>query len=140
VHSEALPNQDTARSTLSYLRETVEENTGTVDPYRSQQDKIETDIHGFLRVYRAGPPTGEDVKLEDFAYWFQMIMDIHRPIIVRFGRYPYRNSHEGRYDTEEEIGWLEETGNFNEITDEDVKGRIKEDVLASRWTPLKESD
>lgn len=140
MHSEALPNQDAAREILSDLRETVEEHTGTVDPYRAKQDEITTDIFGFPRIYHAGPPSGEDVKMEDFAYWFQMIMDIHRPIIVKYGRYPYRNSHEGRDDTEEETGWLEETRHFGEITDEVVKGKIKDDVLAGRWTPLKESE
>lgn len=129
VHSEALSDQDIARSIISYLRDVVEQFTGTVDPFRAQQDVITTDIYGFPRAYRAGPPSGEDIGMKEFAFWYQMLMDIHRPIIVKFGRYPYRNSQQGRDDTEDEKLYLKETDHFGEIMDENIKKRIKEDVL-----------
>jgi hypothetical protein len=67
-----------------------------------------------------------------------MIFDAPPPIIEAFGRYPYRNGAVGRESTPTELEWIEKTGHFGEVEPEVAK-RIREDVLARRWTPLGES-
>jgi hypothetical protein len=66
-----------------------------------------------------------------------MIFDAHPPIVKTFGRYPYRNGAIGRESTPRELEWLEKTDHFAEVEPE-VAMRIREDVLAGRWTPLGE--
>ena len=36
--------------------------------------------------------------------------NLHRDVLVRFGRYPYQNDDLGRQTTPEELEWLEEKG------------------------------
>ncbi|KAF3766457.1 hypothetical protein M406DRAFT_256109 [Cryphonectria parasitica EP155] len=63
------------------------------------------------------------------------VIEVHKPIIDRYGRYPYRNAIEGRKSTEEELEWIEKTDHFAEAPPA-VAERVREDVKAGRWTPL----
>jgi uncharacterized protein (DUF924 family) len=135
VHSERLDNQRTALEFTDGTRTVVERETGTRDLWRERRDEVLADLTGFPRVYRAGPPQGDDVTAASWTYWMCMLMDIHYPVIERFGRYPYLNLIRGRKSTDEEIVWIEEVRHFGETT-EDVATRVAEDVEAGRWTPL----
>lgn len=135
VHSELLENQHLALAYTDETRVVLESESGQRDPYRAKRTEILSDLVGFPRVYRNGPPLGHDVTRESWTFWMCMLMDIHVPIIERFGRYPYLNAIRGRQSTDEEMEWIENVNHFGE-TSEEVAKRVKEDVDAGRWTPL----
>jgi len=115
----------------------VEEPTEKIDPYRATKEALEEDVYALSREYK-NFPQHPDAKLEKLVFWFLMVFDAHPPIIKTFGRYPYRNRATGRESTPREVEWLEKTDHFGEVEPEAAK-RIREDVLAGRWTPLGES-
>ncbi|KAH8911198.1 hypothetical protein BR93DRAFT_923911 [Coniochaeta sp. PMI_546] len=135
VHSELLESQHIALTYTDETRAVLESESGQTDPYRAERKEILSDLVGFPRVYRNGPPQGDDVTRESWTFWMCMLMDIHVPIIERFGRYPYLNAIKGRQSTEGEKEWVKEVNHFGETTGEVAK-RVKEDVDAGRWTPL----
>ncbi|KAK3390168.1 hypothetical protein B0H63DRAFT_519403 [Podospora didyma] len=137
VHSELLANQEIALAYTEETRSVVERVSGQTDPYRASRDAILADLHGFPREYRKGPPQGDDVTRESWTFWMGMLMDIHKPIIDRFGRYPSRNAITGRESTAEELTWIEDTGSFGQANEETAR-KIKEDVKLGRWRPLGE--
>jgi len=128
VHSESLADQYLARDIVEGLRVEVEKETGTADPYRLKQDEITL---AFPRVIKIGPPVGQDVSMADFIFWLWMVLDIHRPIIEVYGRYPYKNAELGRASTEEEKSWSDATVHAMEVATDSAE-KIKEDVLARR--------
>ncbi|KAM7220354.1 Bacterial protein of unknown function (DUF924) domain containing protein [Rhypophila decipiens] len=133
VHSEEL--QDIAVKFTDETRRRVEQVTGKKDPYREKRDEIFSDIYGFPREYRNGPPQGDDVTRESWTFWMGMLMDIHKPIIDSFGRYPYLNAVLGRQSSDEEKAYVEKTGHFGEVGP-DVAKRILDDIKNGRWTRL----
>jgi uncharacterized protein (DUF924 family) len=137
THTDRIDTQDRSLAFSEETRRIIEEATGTVDPYRSQRDQILSDIFGFPRVIQEGPPR-EDVKIQDYTYWVFMLMDVHKPLVDRFGRYPYRNAYYGREDTAEEREWFEKTGDFARPPKE-AREKLKADFEAGVWTPLDES-
>lgn len=138
VHSEDRGLQGIAVKFTDETRSVVEKMTGKRDPYREKRNEIFADIYGFPRVYRNGPPQGNDVTRESWTFWMGMLMDIHKPIIDLFGRYPYLNAVLGRQASEKEKAWVEKTGHFGEAKPEVAK-RILDDVKNGRWTPLGET-
>ncbi|KAF3767077.1 hypothetical protein M406DRAFT_253240 [Cryphonectria parasitica EP155] len=66
-----------------------------------------------------------------------MLFDTHKPIIDRFGRYPYRNGTLARASTPEEVEWLEQVGHYGE-TPSEVARQVKRDVERGIWQPLGE--
>ncbi|KAH8896872.1 hypothetical protein GQ53DRAFT_743398 [Thozetella sp. PMI_491] len=134
VHTDTAECQERALELQEETRRVVEEATGTTDPYRAQRSEILSDIYGFPRVVMAGPPL-PNATLAEYAYWICMLLDIHKPIVDKFGRYPYRNGFFGREDTPEEVEWLEKTNNFG-APSEEVRKLIKKDIDAGVWTPL----
>lgn len=106
----------------------VEELIGKIDPYRATKEALEKDVYAFSKEYK-NFPRHPDVKLEEFVFWFLMILDAHPPIIKTFERYPYRNGAMGREITPRELEWLEKTDHFGEVEPEVAK-RIREGVLA----------
>ncbi|KAK4170039.1 hypothetical protein QBC43DRAFT_307045 [Cladorrhinum sp. PSN259] len=137
VHSERLEHQEVAIKFTEETRTKVEEVTGQTDPYRAQRKEVLSDLYGFPREYVRGPPQGGGVTREAWTFWMGMLMDIHKPIIDRFGRYPYLNAICGREwnGEEEEEEWVKAVHHFG-VADEDVARRVKEDVKLGRWTPL----
>ncbi|KAK0612522.1 hypothetical protein B0T17DRAFT_543876 [Bombardia bombarda] len=137
VHSERLASQESAAEYTEATRRVVEDISGLTDPYREREKReaILSDVVGFPREYRRGPPQGDGVTRESWTFWMGMLMDIHKPIIDKFGRYPYLNAICGRKATEEEKRWVEETDHFGEAA-EDVATWIRDDVNAGRWSRL----
>jgi len=135
VHSELADDQEISVEFTEETRVVVERESGIEDPYRAQRKAILADLYGFPRVHHAGPPQGEGVTRESWTFWMTMLMDIHKPIIDRYGRYPYRNAICGRDSTTEEREWAKNTGHFAEASEE-VARKIKQDVEQGRWTPL----
>lgn len=135
VHSEKLENQEIALKFTEETRVKVEKVSGQTDPYRTKRKEILQDIYGFPRLYLKGPPQGNDVTRERWTFWVGMLMDIHKPIVDKFGRYPYLNAILGREWQQEENEWIEKVKHFGE-TDDEVARRVKEDVRLGRWTPL----
>ncbi|GKU05907.1 hypothetical protein FLAG1_06702 [Fusarium langsethiae] len=138
LHAEDLESQTTGLDLSEELRRSVEKYTGVKDPYRKTRDVTMTDDLLFLREVIKGPPVedgGADISMATWTFWWCMILDAHWPIIKRFGRYPYRNAVLGRFSTEEEKKWLDDTGHFGEAPP-DVAERIRKDVEEGKWTPL----
>lgn len=134
VHTDQAAVQERALALTEETRRQVEALTGTSDPHREQRSTTLSDIYAFPRVMEEGAPQ-DGANLQAFAYWMCMLMDVHKPIVDRFGRYPYRNAFFGRKDTPEEEEWFERTGNFARPSQE-VRDRLKKDIDAGVWTPL----
>ncbi|KAI1850040.1 hypothetical protein JX266_004419 [Neoarthrinium moseri] len=132
VHHEATP--DEAVAFTEETRRLVEQTLGTRDPHRDQPEK-RWDLHGFPRMLTEKGPSSPCGAAEG-AFWIACLLDVHRPPLDRFGRYPYRNGFLGRVDTPEEEAWMEKAPMF--AVDPDVRRRIRDDVEAGRWTPLDE--
>ena len=137
VHSELPESQKIAIAFTEETRFVVEQISGQTDPYRATRQHILLDLYGFPREYRKGPPQGGDVTRESWTFWMGMLMDVHKPIVDVFGRYPYLNAICGRESTREEERWAEDTDHFGEASQK-VARRVKEDVKLGRWTPLGE--
>jgi uncharacterized protein (DUF924 family) len=69
------------------------------------------------------PSQGRGVEIEDFMFWFYVVIDVHRLILEHFGSYPHCHVALRRMSTEEEKMWLKKTrgGGLGE-------GRIREHV------------
>lgn len=135
VHSESVANQVIALEYTDSTRRAVEAASGMQDPWRERRQEVLGDVYGFPRVVAAGPPEGPVVSREEWCWWYGMLMDIHKPIIDKFGRYPYNNAAQGRESTDEELEWIEKTEHFAEASPE-VARQVKEDVVAGIWRPL----
>ncbi|EJD42709.1 hypothetical protein AURDEDRAFT_67328 [Auricularia subglabra TFB-10046 SS5] len=136
AHSEDLQNHKRMLELVDELRIAVERHSATSDPYRASRDR-ETlvDVTMFSRRGIEGPPKEDSLSMQDFAYWFMMLIDCHYPIIRTYGRYPYRNGILGRVSTEQEEQFLVDTNGFG-CVDPETEEKIRQDVLAGRWTPL----
>jgi hypothetical protein len=135
VHSESREVHRMVTSLCEEVRLTIEKLAGQTDPWRkSREDDLWSLVAFSQRVthWPQGP-----MKMQDFMFWFLMAMDVHTPIIERFGRYPYRNGMLARTTTDEELVFLDDTRHFGELKPE-VAERIAADVDAGRWTPLEE--
>ncbi|HUQ11856.1 MAG TPA: DUF924 family protein [Steroidobacteraceae bacterium] len=63
-------------------------------------------ISAFDRLVAEAPP-----ELRDYCVYTAGYAKKHRDIIVKFGRFPHRNTMLGRQSTPEEAAWLAEFGN-----------------------------
>ncbi|KAJ7764745.1 hypothetical protein B0H16DRAFT_1525618 [Mycena metata] len=137
AHAEIWASQERAMALTDEVRVVVERRTATVDPYRSKRDQNLRDPLAFSRLLSAGPPAGSPkLTMPEWIYWFALVIDVHSPIIAKFGRYPYRNGAFGRITMAEEEEFLKDTNCFGCI-DPESAAKIRKDVLAGRWTPLK---
>ncbi|KAH8886075.1 hypothetical protein GQ53DRAFT_750867 [Thozetella sp. PMI_491] len=132
VHSDELSDQERALNFTEETRRVVEEETGTVDPHRLERDVIMSTMHGVTPMIKEGPP-GSGATVQLYAYWICKLMDIHKPVVDKFGRYPYRNIYFGRENSPEEETWLQER---DSMPSDELKNRMKQDIEAGIWTPL----
>ncbi|KAK8051901.1 hypothetical protein PG993_003286 [Apiospora rasikravindrae] len=139
VHHESLAHEAVAMT--EELRVIVESECegGARDPYRDLPDEARWDLYGFPRMLEArrGPSKGANGKSSVTAgcFWICALLDVHYPILEKYGRYPYRNSVLGRASTLDEEEWLQKAKLFKSPSPEVVK-RIKADVEAGRWSPI----
>ncbi|KAK0631521.1 hypothetical protein B0T14DRAFT_384331, partial [Immersiella caudata] len=136
THTDQIEMQDRSLAFSEETRRVIETATGSVDPYRARRAELLLDIYAFPRVIKEGPPK-EGVKIQDYTYWVFMLMDVHKPLVERFGRYPYRNAYFGREDTAEEVEWFGKTGDFAR-PEEEARDRLRADFEGGVWTPLDE--
>jgi len=54
---------------IENYRVAVETELGIIDPNRATAASVAHDPALFITVHRAGPPQGEAVKMEDYAFW-----------------------------------------------------------------------
>ena len=134
VHTDTVAIQERALAFSEETRCLVEQMTGTRDPYRDRREEILSDVYAFHRVLRAGPPKDERLSVQGYAYWMTMLMDVHKPIVDRFGHYPGRNPYLGKEDTAEEIEWFEKDGTPRAPAE--FRERLKRDLELGVWKPL----
>ncbi|KAJ7361301.1 hypothetical protein DFH08DRAFT_843707 [Mycena albidolilacea] len=135
AHNGTVKSQKRAAAFTEETRAVVEEVTGLRDPNRDDRDTIFSDVYAFPRMISEGPPVDEEVTAAIWSWWILKLMDVHKPIVDRFGRYPYRNAIRGLKSTDEEKEWIEKTDHFGEAPPEVAK-KVKEDIAQGRWTPL----
>ncbi|KAK8105437.1 uncharacterized protein PG998_004090 [Apiospora kogelbergensis] len=137
VHHESLAHEAVAMT--EELRSLVENERGARDAYRDLPDEERWDLYGFPRMLKArqGPPKGEDGKssVTKGCFWICALLDVHYPILEKYGRYPYRNSVLGRVSTPDEEAWLKKAMIFKPLAPDVVK-RIKDDTKAGLWSPI----
>ena len=141
THSEDLGNHQYQVSIWEAAKLDIKRaNGGMEDPYAHRlREGLGVDTFAFAREFELGPPAerdGRPATYVDFIYWFAMIFIVHRPIIATFGHYPYRNTSQGRVSSEAELDWLEKTGYFGAMTNEEDGKKVRDDVVAGRWSPL----
>ncbi|KAK7052052.1 hypothetical protein R3P38DRAFT_2858276 [Favolaschia claudopus] len=135
VHNGTPHGQKIALAFSDETRRVVEEISSQVDPNRADRGKILSDIFAFPRMIEEGPPVDEGVTAASWTYWMMKLMDVHKPIVDRFGRYPYQNNIRGLESTKEEKDWIEKVDHFGEAPS-DIAKKVKEDIERGRWTPL----
>lgn len=133
THHEARADQEVSVAVVEDLRRAVEQWTGHRDPRRDDAD-WRTDVYAFPRLINA-IDLDRDYSFLEAAFFFLEVVDVHKPVIDLYGRYPYRNAIEGRVSTEQERVWIEKTDHFAEASP-DVARKVREDIEASRWRPL----
>jgi hypothetical protein len=119
------------------MRKELEKYTGKRDPI-GDEDGLQDDIYALPRAMRDESQFGDNPTLDCVGFWLLKNYQLHRLVIIRFGRKtrnPYRNCIHGRESTEEEKRWMDETDNWMALPLE-IEKRIREDVIAERWTPL----
>ncbi|KAH6645252.1 hypothetical protein BKA67DRAFT_584639 [Truncatella angustata] len=117
-------------------RQLVERATNTRDPYRDQPDK-RWHLHGFPNMLKEGGPKSP-CGVVPGAFWISCLLDVHKPPLDLYGRYPWQNGAFGRVNTPDEADWLDTAEIFS--MDPEVRERIRQDVEAGKWTPLGDSD
>ncbi|KAH8765767.1 hypothetical protein BGZ57DRAFT_528681 [Hyaloscypha finlandica] len=140
VHSEVLVDHELALSMGEDVRVEVEKFTGETDPYRAKRAELAEDIYAFGRMYLEGPPLENGVKMHQWFFWMWAVLDVHKPIIDKFGKYPYQDVAKGRESTDEEKEWTIVFQNGVDKSNSKVAQRIREDVVKGRWTPLGQED
>ncbi|KAI5925259.1 hypothetical protein F4810DRAFT_708645 [Camillea tinctor] len=131
VHHESA--RDAAVAFTEETRALVEGRLGVRDPHRDRPD-LRWDLLGFPKMLRAGGPASP-CGVAEGCFWLMCLMDVHKPPLDKFGRYPYQNWRLGRVGTPEEDAWMAEAGMFGAPSDEVVK-KIRQDVENGVWTPL----
>lgn len=130
VHHERMAEQAVVFTEITH--KFIENKFNTRDPHRDQPEK-RWDLYGFPRMLKEGGPETADVV--EGWFWLACLMDVHKPPLDTYGKFPYQNGAFPRASTPEEEEWVEKSGFFRELPPE-VKNHIREDVLAGRWTPL----
>lgn len=133
AHQESRAHQAASAAAMGSLRGEVEAFSGRRDPGRDDAAR-RRDVYAFPRLIE-GVDLGRRWAFHEAAFFFIEVVEVHSPIIDRYGRYPYRNAIEGRDSSEEERDWLEKTHHFAEAAP-DVARKVRQDVEAGRWTPL----
>ncbi|CZR59354.1 uncharacterized protein PAC_09246 [Phialocephala subalpina] len=134
VHSDEASDSERALLFTEETRNVVEKETATIDPYRAERDFILSDIYGVPVMLKEGPP-GAEATVQMYAYWMCKLMDLHKPLVDKFGRYPYKNAYFGRQNTPEEEEWFKKRAG-NPMASEELRSRLKQDIDAGIWTPL----
>ena len=137
VHSEHIEDHKLQLAFGEKIRQDIEQRTENTDPYRATMEEDSKDIYGFPRIYMDAP-LEPGLQIDKFTFWLLRLTTVHPPLLRKFGRYCYRNTSLGRESTQEEIQYAKDTDNFAMLDDEDAAKKIREDVVAGRWSPLAE--
>ena len=118
----------------------AERASGRPDPTRTNPDAhaIEAQVDALIQLVTADviPPRYlSRESYEDFVYFDCQIVRVHKPVIDKFGRYPWRNAGLGRQSTAEELAFLDSIDGFAKVV-ADVARQISEDVADGRWRLL----
>ncbi|KAI8629471.1 hypothetical protein F5Y19DRAFT_83395 [Xylariaceae sp. FL1651] len=131
VHHEKMG--ETAAAWTEETRVFFEQQLGVRDQYRDQPN-LRWDLYGFPRMLREGGPKLPCSKAEG-CFWVLCLMDVHKPPLDKFGRYPYQNWRLGRVGTAEENEWMDKAAMFSPPSKE-IADKIQEDAEKGIWTPL----
>ncbi|KAI1084101.1 hypothetical protein F5B20DRAFT_526698 [Whalleya microplaca] len=115
-------------------RTLVEQQLSVRDPYRAQPEK-RWDLNGFPKMLMARGPASP-CGVAEGTFWLLCLMDVHKPPLDKYGRYPYQNWRLGRVGTPEEDTWMEKAGGIFGPPSEEVVRKIREDVENGIWTPI----
>lgn len=136
-HSESLVDHEVCHVLTEKVRKETESYTGTVDPNRANFAELLKDEFAYARWLPDGPTHGPGTRLEDFAYWYCIMMEVHKAIIDKYGRYPERNVPKGRQTRRDEVYYLENTKPYFKQTDPAIAKQLREDVLTGKWTSFR---
>lgn len=137
AHRESEWDQRLSEVGIEQLRRAVEGFSGRRDPFRGGSSPP-LDEYSMVRIV-THVDLDQDWSFPKAAFFTFMVDDAHRPIIEKFGRYPYRNAIEGRDSTADELEWIRETDHFAEA-EPGVAKRVRRDMAAGKWTPLGEGE
>lgn len=135
AHQESRGDQQLSATRIEQLRRMVEDFAGRRDPVRDGSSPP-LDEYSMVDIV-SHVDLDQDWPFPKAAFFAFLVDDAHKPIIDRFGRYPYRNAIEGRESTADELEWIRKTDHFAEAEPE-VAQRVRRDIAAGTWTPLGE--
>lgn len=72
------------------------------------------------------------LTMEDFVFWMWNVLDVHKPIINMYGKYPWKESTRGRKSSEEEEGYSNKFWGGVDNSKTEVAKRVREDVVKER--------
>ena len=64
------------------------------------------------------------------------VLDVHKPIIEKYGWYPYSDASRGIKSTDEERQYSIDFWGGVDRSKTEVAARLRDDVMNGRWTPL----
>ncbi|KAJ3129520.1 hypothetical protein HK100_008546 [Physocladia obscura] len=142
LHSENTIDQLAQFSLHRDMRAWLKARTNRSDPFAERLEELRHDATALHTVLEEGPPPANELlpgldrypDAIDFIFWVFLIDDLHLPITEAFGHFPNLNSIMGRDNTNDEIVHLTKTDELNKKPRAEVIARIREDVLANRWT------
>ncbi len=108
------------------------------DPYRAKRAELAVDTHAFGKMVREGPPLEPGVTMDEWFFWMWTVLDVHKPTIEIFGKYPYEDVAKGRLSTDEEREWTVVFQGGFDNSNLEVAKRIREDVLKGNVPPCVE--
>lgn len=144
IHSENVVDQFAQVAMHQALRPRLEQWSNRTDPFAAELSEKRDNPYAFSAIINAGPPPADENPLglgrkpdcADFLFWIFLIDELHKPIVEKFGRYPNMNDMAGRISTEEEIEFLKKMGDFGRTGRPALVAKIREDILAGRWSPI----
>ncbi len=136
IHSEVLADHELGGLMNEEVRVEVERFSGKTDPYRAKRAELALDTHAFGRILRKGPPLENGVMMDEWFFWMWTVLDVHKPIIESFWKYPHQDVAKGRISTDGEREWTVVFQGGFDSSNFVVAKRIREDVSKGRWIPL----
>ncbi|KAI3332033.1 hypothetical protein HD806DRAFT_178462 [Xylariaceae sp. AK1471] len=131
VHHEKMG--EAAAAFTEETRVFIEQQFAVRDQFRDLPE-LRWDLYGFPRMLvERGPktPCGQ----AEGCFWLLCLMDVHKPPLDNYGRYPYLNWRLGRVATAEEEEWIRKAPVFTPPPEE-ITNKIREDNEKGIWTPL----
>ncbi|KAI3598431.1 a-pheromone processing metallopeptidase ste23 [Moniliophthora roreri] len=124
---------------MEEMRRAIEEYSGKRDPARDTRVEDTQDTRLFEWLENDAEQLKDATKDEsvEFSSRAFRVVEAHRPIVARFGRYPHRKGVVGRTAAQEGKDYLEETNHWGvpRLSEEELE-KLRQQVSVGEWDTL----